>query len=145
MDYHGLGRRQLLPRGFLVRPQVNGGTLGGRMAEPSFETTGWQLETLEERRRAHPSFQAPSLLERHAVSPSMRVKLLFLLLTREHDQEVVQCERLWVTVTQKVGRRLIGILESKPVTPTALSPGETIEFGPEHIAAILIPAKSSAT
>ena len=28
--YHGLGRRYLLPPRFLMRPQPNGGTLGGR-------------------------------------------------------------------------------------------------------------------
>lgn len=28
VDYHGLGRRHLLPHRLLMRPQLNGGTLG---------------------------------------------------------------------------------------------------------------------
>jgi hypothetical protein len=35
VDYHGLGRRYLLPHRLLVRPQVNGGTLGGRQLTAS--------------------------------------------------------------------------------------------------------------
>jgi hypothetical protein len=30
VKYHGLAHRQLLPLGLLMRPQLNGGTLGGR-------------------------------------------------------------------------------------------------------------------
>jgi hypothetical protein len=32
VDYHGLGRRRLALDGLLMRPQLNGGTLGGRRA-----------------------------------------------------------------------------------------------------------------
>ena len=32
MKYHGLARRHLLPLGFLMRPLLNGGTLGGQKA-----------------------------------------------------------------------------------------------------------------
>ena len=34
VKYRGLGHRDLLPRDFLMRPQLNGGTLGGRASSP---------------------------------------------------------------------------------------------------------------
>jgi hypothetical protein len=36
VKYHGLARRHLMPHGFLMRPQLNGGTLGGRMHRQAF-------------------------------------------------------------------------------------------------------------
>jgi hypothetical protein len=37
VKYHGLARRHLLPLGLLMRPLLNGGTLGGRMTSDQSE------------------------------------------------------------------------------------------------------------
>jgi hypothetical protein len=46
VQYYGLAHRQLLPSGFLMRPLLNGGTLGGRMSshEHGFPSGGWPFE-----------------------------------------------------------------------------------------------------
>jgi hypothetical protein len=44
VKYHGLARRQMMPLGFLMRPLLNGGTLGGRMQGPALHA---DLEAVE--------------------------------------------------------------------------------------------------
>jgi hypothetical protein len=38
--YHGLARRYLTPLGFLMRPLLNGGTLGGRRRHSRSDLAG---------------------------------------------------------------------------------------------------------
>ena len=40
VKYHGLGRRHLQPRGFLMRPLLGGGTLGGQRSFLGCEREG---------------------------------------------------------------------------------------------------------
>ena len=88
----------------------------------------------------HPeAFHIPSLEERSSLRVGARVKLLFLLMTSERGQPMVQVERMWCTIREVAGGRYIGTLDSIAATSGALQPGDRIEFGPEHVASVLIP------
>lgn len=107
---------------------------------PSLETTGWELEDAEERSaRTGGRFKIPSAEERQSLRPGQRVKLLFLFVVKEGPPMTVQGERMWVTVTSCEGGSYTGVLESLPQLSDSLSPGTTIEFTPNHVAAVLIP------
>jgi hypothetical protein len=105
---------------------------------PSLDDDGWELESAEARHAEHPDqFLIPSLAERASLRIGDRVKLLFLFLTEEPDgTPIVQCERMWVTVSSSAEKGYVGTLESLPTSSEALSPGARVEFDPAHVAAI---------
>ena len=107
---------------------------------PTLEADGWELESAEERHAASPAtFSIPSPDERAAVAPGRMVKLLFLFMNQEQGAPIIDCERMWVTVLSAERGQYSGRLESLPSSSTVLSPGHVVTFGPEHIAAVMIP------
>jgi hypothetical protein len=105
---------------------------------PSLDVDGWALESAVERHREAPeSFAIPSESERASLARSQRVKLLFLFYDEHETDRIVQCERMWVTITEVGEGRYVGRLENRPRSASVLEPGAWIEFGPEHVAAIL--------
>jgi hypothetical protein len=105
---------------------------------PTLARDGWELESAEDRHAGHPTqFEIPSREERTELRQGARVKLLFLI--RDETDGMEGCERMWVTIDRVTGATYEGILESQPATTRALAPGDRIAFGPEHVAAILVP------
>src|SRR4051794_8274673 len=108
------------------------------MTEPTLERDGWELLSAEEQHLAAPaSFHIPSIEERSTLGIGQQAKLLFLLAVPGKD--LVQCERMWVRVTEVTAQRYSGVLESMPVTTGAIDLGAHVSFGPEHVAAVMIP------
>ena len=69
MKYHGLGHSHLLPLGFLMRPLLNGGTLGGRkMAHSSPCATASRMNTVALFLTRHPAAEHPYLAVVHSVA-----------------------------------------------------------------------------
>ncbi len=67
------------------------------------------------------------------------VKLLFLFLNREPDgSQIIDCERMWVTLKSVTPAGFEGQLESMPATSKALAPLATVRFGPEHVAGLFV-------
>ena len=96
----------------------------------------WTLESAEERRQAAPgTFWIPTVEARRSLRVGQGVKLLFWI--QSADEDLAQCERMWVVVTEvtKDGR-YGGVLESTPSTPGGLRKGTLVGFGPEHVADI---------
>jgi hypothetical protein len=105
---------------------------------PTLARDGWELESAEDRHARYPAqFEIPSREERTELREGARVKLLFLI--RDETDGTEGCERMWVTIDRVSGATYDGILESQPATTRALNPGDRISFGPEHVAAILVP------
>jgi hypothetical protein len=107
---------------------------------PDLDIDGWELEDAEERHRAHPeSFEIPSAEERASLAPGTLVKLLFLFLNEEDGKPIIDCERMWVRITERRNGGYAGQLENMPATSDVLAPGAIVEFGPQHIATVTIP------
>ncbi len=106
----------------------------------TLEQDGWMLDNAESRHAEAPgTFHIPSRAERTGLQVGQMVKLLFLFLNAEPDgSPVIDCEKMWVTIQEVAAGRYRGHLESLPHTSTALAPLDRIEFGPEHVAAVLI-------
>ena len=106
---------------------------------PTLEDDGWELESAEERHAAAPAtFHIPSAQERRSLGLGQMVKLLFLFMNEENGKPIIDCERMWVTVTAETHGRYTGRLESLPSTSSVLQVGHVVEFGPEHVSAIQI-------
>ncbi len=105
------------------------------------EEGGWELESAEERHAASPAtFDIPSLAERSSLTVGQMVKLLFLFRNKdENGESIIDCERMWVTITDVSAHRYTGNLESLPGTSDVISSGEIIEFSPEHVCAVFVP------
>ena len=106
--------------------------------DPTLARDGWELESAEERHQAAPTFGIPSAEERSSLVVGQKVKLLFLLAVPGRDG-VVQCEKMWVMITEVVEGSYAGILESCPATSNAIEEGARVAFRPEHVSAVLIP------
>jgi len=106
----------------------------------TLEEDGWELESAEERHNAHPeSFIIPSAQERVNLESGTRAKLLFLFMNQEEGKPIIDCERMHVIVRASRNGRYDGVLDDAPVTSAALRRGAIVEFGPEHVASIVIP------
>lgn len=107
----------------------------------TFHADGWTLDNAEQRHAEAPAtFHIPDRTERTSLRVGQKVQLLFLFLNEQPDgTEVVDCEKMWVTILEVRSGRYRGQLESLPHTSTALVPLDEIRFGPEHVAAVLIP------
>jgi len=109
--------------------------------EPTGSRARWLLENAEDRHGEAPrSFFIPPRDRRTSLARGDIVKLLFLLESDERDETghfVWHGERMWVLVTEVDGERYLGRLENTPHTSDALSEGELVVFGPEHVAAEL--------
>ncbi len=106
--------------------------------EPTLGEDGWELDSaLDRHRRAPSTFWIPDAEERANLRTGDLVKLLFLLEVQDETGKYVQCERMWVTVTETSGAEYRGVLESLPRTSDVVQPGALIAFGPDHIADII--------
>ena len=107
---------------------------------PTLEDDGWELESAEERHQAAPqSFEIPSRQERTSLGVGARVKLLFLFMNEEGGKPIIDCERMWVTISSVDAGGYTGTLESLPATSAVIGPGQQVSFGPEHVASISVP------
>lgn len=107
---------------------------------PTLDEDGWELDNAEEMHARYPErFHIPSREERASLQVGARVKLVFLLMTQRQGRPVVQGERMWCTVREAADGRYVGTLDSDPATSQVLRPGDRVEFGPEHVASVLIP------
>jgi len=119
--------------------------MGNTHFNPSIETHGWTLISAEERHAASPdAFEIPPRDARETLSAGSGVKLLFDIEVRGGSRVLDRgVERMWVLVKGRTaGGTYVGILDSEPVlrAPTLLS-GDTVHFGPEHIAGIDSPPR----
>src|SRR5678815_806389 len=112
----------------------------------SLERDFWQLRSAEESHRAHPeTFWVPPLAERCGLSRGKAARLIFEVESEdESGARVVNGERMWVIVSERVGNQYIGILDSQPATiepsdGVYLRFGAEIPFGPEHVIDIADP------
>lgn len=107
----------------------------------SIDDTGWILASAEEWAAKYPDqFQIPPLSERQSLRKGAKVKLVFLVLQEDKTGPFVCAELMWVVVTHVDEMKYIGTLHSAPASVGALKTGALIEFGPEHVASILVPA-----
>ena len=106
----------------------------------TLEQNHWTLDNAESRHATAPdTFRIPSHAERSGLQAGQMVQLLFLFLNAEPDgSQIIDCEKMWVTIKGADGGRYWGQLESLPQTSNALAPLAQIEFGPEHVAALFI-------
>lgn len=106
----------------------------------TLDADGWELESAEERHAIAPhSFRIPDREERESLRVGERVQLLFLLQVPDVDPPDVMCERMWVTIDDMDASEYFGTLDSMPATSDVLAPGDTVRFGPHHVATVLIP------
>jgi hypothetical protein len=107
---------------------------------PTLDEDGWELDNAEELHARYPAkFHIPSRQERASLQVGARVKLVFLLRTQWKGEPIIHGERMWCTIREVLGERYVGMLDSDPATSQVLKPGDRIEFGPEHVATVLIP------
>jgi hypothetical protein len=106
----------------------------------TLDDDGWELDNAEELHSRNPNtFHIPSREERTTLEIGARVKLVFLFLIERNGRPLIQGERMWCMIQEVSNGRYTGVLESVPATSRAIRTGARIEFGPEHIAAVLIP------
>lgn len=108
-------------------------------------TDGWELISAEDRNAAHPqTFQIPAREKRESLAPGDGAKLLFDIEAREGGRVIDRgVHRMWVIVKAQTERGYIGVLDNDPGTAEnlLLREGDSISFGPEHIAEIATPAR----
>jgi hypothetical protein len=119
--------------------------MGATYYRASIETDGWALVSAEERHAAYPeSFEIPSKASREALLPGVGVKLLFDIETRENGRVVDRgIDRMWVIVKRRGPQGYEGVLDNNPGRSENLKLGEgdTVHFGPEHVAGIEYPPR----
>lgn len=99
----------------------------------------WSLQNIEDAHRASPNtFFIPDLEERRSQPAGAGVRLHFVL--QQQGPDLPEAERMWVDVTEPLSDqgRYRGVLTNEPVYLKDISAGDTVEFGPEHIAQILV-------
>ena len=106
---------------------------------------GWALISAEDRNAAHPqTFQIPAREKRESLALGDAAKLLFDIETREGARVIDRgVDRMWVIVKTRTDHGYIGVLDNDPGTAEnlRLREGDTITFGPEHIAEIATPPR----
>ena len=119
------------------------------MRLPTFERDFWALYSGEESHAANPDkFWIPPIEQRRALERGKAARLMFAIEGEEEDGKiVVQVERMWVIVAERVGDQYIVILDSKPASfepsdTSYLCLGAEIPFGPEHVIDILEPPQA---
>ena len=139
--WHSKCRRLIVQRSRGFAAERNRYAAAGRVGiMPTLEDDGWELESAEERNRENPrSFGIASLEERSSLKPGAVVKLLFLFMNEEDGKRIIDCERMRVTILEVRDERYLGSLDDSPVASGVIAPGQIVEFGPEHVAAVTIP------
>ena len=108
------------------------------MTFTSLKNDGWELESAVQRNSEHPDkFEVPSIEELQQLQIGSLVKLLFLFWEHDKPEEnMISCERMWVTI-QSINEHVIsGQLENEPKTSKVLKPLDKINFSSEHICSI---------
>jgi len=98
-----------------------------------------RLENVEQTAKAHPdTFFISPLEERRSQKVGDSVRLHFFL--RDPAGDEPRAERMWVTVTRKLGllKPYKGELENQPVYIDDLQRGDEVTFKPRHIARTII-------
>jgi hypothetical protein len=99
----------------------------------------WELRSAEESHRRNPeSFWIPPLDVRQNLRRGQAARLIFDIELDEDGKVVVQGERMWVVVSEKVGDTYIGILDNKPASfergdSVYLCFGAEVPFRAEHV------------
>jgi hypothetical protein len=106
----------------------------------SLDRDFWCLRSAEASHQAAPeTFLIPSHAERDGLARGDAVKLIFDQEGYEEDGSVaVHGERMWVLVTERIGGRYLGVLDSNPQLFEAddhvyLRKGAEIAFDAEHV------------
>lgn len=103
----------------------------------------WTLVDGDARAAEHPAtWGMPPRADRQRLKRGAEVKLGFETVKPKAGDPYG--ERMWVRVTEasaSIPRRYVGVLISAP-TVTPLSRGDKVEFGPEHVIQIGVPAKT---
>lgn len=103
------------------------------MAPTAEGESRWWLNSAEAAREEAPgSFFIPPAEKRRNLAPGDRVKLLFAF---DPPAAGFHVERMWVEVEHGEGGRYRGRLLNEPSYLKGLACGDTVEFGPEHVAA----------
>lgn len=109
------------------------------MRLPTLECDFWTLRSGEESHRAHPDkFWIPPAEERHNLHRGKAARLIFDIEADDDGKVVLNGERMWVIVAERVDELYIGILDNQPATlepsdDVYLCFGAEIPFGPEHV------------
>lgn len=106
----------------------------------TFQNDFWQLRDAEECHAKDPDrFWIPTLEERCNLKRGQSAKLIFdIEATDENGTVVVIGERMWVTVSERIGDFYIGILENQPTclfrdSDAYLTMGAEIPFGANNV------------
>jgi hypothetical protein len=109
------------------------------MRMPSLDRDFWELRSGEEAHRLNPkTFWIPSADERQNLRRGQAARLIFDIQVELDGDPVVQGERMWVIVSERVGETYIGILDNKPASfepadDVYLCFGAEIPFRAEHV------------
>lgn len=111
------------------------------MRLPTLDDDGWTLRSAEASHRAHPqTFWIPPLDARRNLQRGNAARLVFDIETVDDNDggHVIQGERMWVIVLDRVGDLYIRILDNQPASVgpndrAYLCFGAEIPFGPEHV------------
>ena len=120
------------------------------MRLPALEKDFWQLCSGEESHRKHPdTFWIPPDRDRQALKRGQAAKLIFEIEVEEDGVPLVQRERMWVVVAERVGDLYIGILDNKPASfepsdKVYLCFGAEVPFAAEHVIDIADPPEKHA-
>jgi hypothetical protein len=125
-------------------PLLMDGQDRGQMIKPpspsTIEENGWVLVSAEERAATAPNtFLIPPRTMRESLSPGDGAKLLFDIETREGGRIIDRgVHRMWVVVKSRTAEGYIGVLDNDPgaAENLTLREGDSVIFGPEHVADI---------
>ena len=105
---------------------------------PTLEEDGWELDSAVKQHRLHPeTFLIPTENDLRQLRTGDIAKLLFLFVGSNNQ---IECERMWVAITQVNDNVYAGTLQSKPAAAKVLQSHTEVEFTREHIASILHPS-----
>lgn len=97
----------------------------------------WRLDDAERLHQENPrSFFIPSADRRRGLRHDDVVRLVFLVTAEPRE---ASGERMWLTDIERHGDRYVGVVTNEPVYIEDLSLGDEIEFGPEHVVAVVEP------
>ena len=109
------------------------------MRMPNLQQDYWALRSGEDAHRSHPeTFWIPPREVRENLRRGQAAKLIFDVALDEGGEVVVNGERMWVIVAEKIGDIYIGILDNKPAgfeprDGAYLCFGAEIPFRAEHV------------
>lgn len=97
----------------------------------------WTLENVEATSAEYPdTFFIPAQEERRHLAVGRLVRLHFVLADPPDDGP--RAERMWVEVHATTETGYLGVLTNRPAYILDLSPGDVVEFGPQHVARTFI-------